>query len=1443
MILAAATAALVGLAAQPVVAAPASGAEVSPALRAALASSGTVDFMVYLKERADLSKAASAATPDARATGVFQQLTTTAQRSQRDLRAELDAKKVDYQAFWIANALRVTGDAALVDSLAANPAVQRIEEVKQYKLITPTAQAPTDATPRAAEWGVASVKAPEVWANFDVHGEGVVVANIDTGVQFDHPALVASYRGNTGNGFEHNYNWFDPTGLCANDTPCDNNGHGTHTMGTMVGDDGAGNQIGVAPGAKWIAAKGCEGRNCSEPALLAAGQFVLAPTDLNGQNPRPELHADIVNNSWGGGQGDLWYKQTVDAWVAAGIFPAFANGNEGPGCNTASSPGDYPESYAVGGYDINNNIYTNSSRGASAVDGSIKPDISAPAVNVRSSLPGNGYGLATGTSMATPHVAGTVALIWSAAPLVHGDIDATRALLDQTAIDVDSTGCGGTAADNNNFGEGRLDALAAVNLAPRGNTGTITGTVTAADSDTPIAGATISYGGRTTTTGSDGSYLLRAGVGEIEVTASAYGYHPKSATVTVTDGANTTQDFALTSAEAVTVTGTVTDGSGQGWPLYAAISVSGRPGDPVYTDPTTGAYSIEVPANATYRFTATPVYPGYQAVSADVAVGPQGGTADLAAPVDPGCAAAGYTVNYSAPVFTESFDDATTPDGWTVTNHTEHGGWSFDDPGERGNSTGGDGGFAIADSDHAGSGTILDTELITPVLDFSDVPNPYLRFNSDYRAFTNGSADVDVSIDGGTTWTRLSHWTTTSRRGPVVEELALTGAGGQQALLRFHYTGAYAWYWQLDNVEIVNRSCDPVPGGLVVGTVTDRNTGAGVNGATVTSAADPADTTQSVGTPDDPTLGDGFYWLYTDQLGSTQFTATKAGYQPRTSDATVTAGAVTEANFDLAAGRLTLTGPVHATQQHGKTRTARVTVTNTGSAPATVEVLERDGEFDLLGKVGAPLVEHWVKGIGKGMTGQRAGTGAAQAAPAAADTWTNIADLPVALYDNAMVVIDGKLYSVGGGSDPGHDNRAWVYDPAEETWKALPNLPTGRVRPAAVALDNKVYVFGGWAESGDPVATVDVFDPATGTWSTLSATNPAPAATAAAGYAGGKVYLVGGCLDGLCNGESADVVAFDPDAGTFEKVAPYPHPVSWVSCGGIDGKVYCAGGLSGDDAMTDAWVYNPAQDAWSALPDLPVDLWGSAHTAASGLLVITGGVTNDSSTITNRSVAYDPAADAWVNLPNAQLATYRGASACGVYKVGGMVALWTGTPKGELLAGLDECGSVGDVPWLTATPDTFTLEAGASRTVEITLTATAEAGVTQPGTYTTGLALAADTPYPSPTTDVTMQVTPPNSWGKIQGTVTSEPCTGAPTGIKATIRIVSLADPSVSYTVTADASGAYAYWLPRGRYDIIVAKDGWLPETTRHKVTAGITDTLDFGLAPVVPCQTRATGI
>lgn len=448
-----------------------------------------------------------------------------------------------------------------------------------------------------------------MWKTLCVRGEGVVVANIDTGVDYRHPALVGQYRGNLGGTFDHDYNWFDPSAVCPGDAPCDNNSHGTHTMGTMVGDDGDGNRIGVAPGATWIAAKGCESSSCSDRALLRSGEWVLAPTDLNGDNPRPELRPNVVNNSWGTNDGsDPFYAETVAAWVAAGIFPSFSNGNAGPACRTVGAPGSYPESYGVGAFDERNRIASFSSRGPSPVDGSIKPDIAAPGVDVRSSVPG-GYASFDGTSMAAPHLSGSVALLWSAAPDLVGDIAATRAVLDVTAIDVADDQCGGTPEDNNVWGEGRLDAFAAVQHAPRGPSGTLRGAVLTAGTGTPVAGAVVvATGGgleRSTIADEDGRFSLVLPAGRWHLDVSAFGYEARTIRdVKVSVDQVTRVTIRLRAFPAHAVTGAVVDGLGDPVP-GAVVTLGGTPLPSQVTGPD-GRFAFPSVPEGRYRLSVQP---------------------------------------------------------------------------------------------------------------------------------------------------------------------------------------------------------------------------------------------------------------------------------------------------------------------------------------------------------------------------------------------------------------------------------------------------------------------------------------------------------------------------------------------------------------------------------------------------------------------------------------------------------------------------------------------------------------------------------------------------------------------------------------------------------------------------------------------------------------------
>jgi subtilisin family serine protease len=602
--------AVLGVFAAPATAAPpptdTSAQKIETSVTNSLAAKDSADFWITFGQSADLTSASQIKDWNARGAAVVDALKKTADASQAAVRGQLDAAKVKYQSFYIVNAIKVTdGSTALAQTLAKRSEVSGILSPRQYSIPKPT-PGQQQAEINAVEWGIAAIHADQVWSTFGDRGEGITVASVDTGVDYLHPALVGKYRGNLGNGsFDHNYNWFDPSHGCPSAAPCDNNGHGTHTMGTMVGDDGAGNQVGVAPNAKWIEAAGCA--TCADTDLLSSGQWIMAPTDLSGNNPRPDLRPNIVNNSWGSTNGSLptdpFYKQVVQGWRASGIFPAFSNGNSGPGCETSGSPGDYTESFSAGAFDINGNIASFSARGPGETGtGLIKPNVSAPGVNVRSSLPGGAFGTLSGTSMASPHVAGTVALMMSAAPSLIGDLSAVEGILNNTAHDVSDLSCGGTAANNNVWGQGKLDAFAAVDQSPRGPTGILTGTVTDAGTGNPIAGASVHVAGpsnRDLTTGTDGRYTSTLPVGSYTVSASIFGFGTVTHSATVAEGQTTTLDFALSRVTSGNVTGHVRNATGQ--PVAnAKVEILGTPIAPV-TSAADGSYTFTNVPVGTYQ--------------------------------------------------------------------------------------------------------------------------------------------------------------------------------------------------------------------------------------------------------------------------------------------------------------------------------------------------------------------------------------------------------------------------------------------------------------------------------------------------------------------------------------------------------------------------------------------------------------------------------------------------------------------------------------------------------------------------------------------------------------------------------------------------------------------------------------------------------------------------
>jgi hypothetical protein len=427
-------------------------------------------LFVILADQADVSAAYAIEDRGERADFVYSTLVEHAFTNQAGLRAALDRVNAAYTPYYLVNAIEVEGGTILRLYLETQPGVDRVLESPRLRPLpapVPVAEGEASA-PSEPQWNITSIGAAKVWEEFGVTGQGIVVGQSDSGAQGDHPALREGYRGREGG---DDYNWYDPWN--GTTVPTDIGGHGTHTLGSVLGRGG----IGVAPGAEWF---GCANlaRNLGNPALyLDCMQFMLAPFPQGGDplaDGDPARAAHVLNNSWGcpplEGCDALALQPAAEALRAAGLFVVVSAGNEGPRCGSVDDPiALYDSVFSVGALEQSGNVAFFSSRGPVEIDGSerVKPDIVAPGVEVLSSYPNSTYAFNSGTSMAGPHVAGVVALLWSAQPELIGDMDRTEQILIQTADALPAFGdeCAGTEIPNNLAGYGVVNAYEAVKMA------------------------------------------------------------------------------------------------------------------------------------------------------------------------------------------------------------------------------------------------------------------------------------------------------------------------------------------------------------------------------------------------------------------------------------------------------------------------------------------------------------------------------------------------------------------------------------------------------------------------------------------------------------------------------------------------------------------------------------------------------------------------------------------------------------------------------------------------------------------------------------------------------------------------------------------------------------------------------------------------------------------
>ncbi len=445
-----------------------------------------VECIVVLRQKPNLNGTEALPTKSEKAHFVYKIVLQNAVESQAPIIALFNKWGVDYQAFHIANIIKVSLSPNQMQLLAQRNDIEKIIEDGIFYLEPLDRPSITDL--RAIEWGVSRINAPDVWAK-GFKGQGVVIGGQDTGYEWDHPALINQYRGWNGITASHDYNWHDairennpmnsgdnPCGYNLS-TPCDDNNHGTHTMGTMVGDDGMDNQIGVAPEAKWIGCRNMERGYGTLSTYVECFEWFLAPYAYgeNFEDGDPDLSPHVIANSWGcppvegcNTSNFSVMEEALNNLRSAGTVIVVSAGNSGPACNTVENPAAiFENSVTVGATNSNDLIANFSSRGAVTVDNSLrmKPDVSAPGVGVRSSIKNNMYRTFSGTSMAGPHVAGAVALMISADPLLGGQVEIFEKMLTSTAFPITTDqNCNGSGmvVPNNVYGYGIIDALAAV---------------------------------------------------------------------------------------------------------------------------------------------------------------------------------------------------------------------------------------------------------------------------------------------------------------------------------------------------------------------------------------------------------------------------------------------------------------------------------------------------------------------------------------------------------------------------------------------------------------------------------------------------------------------------------------------------------------------------------------------------------------------------------------------------------------------------------------------------------------------------------------------------------------------------------------------------------------------------------------------------------------------
>lgn len=880
-------------------------------------------------------------------------------------------------------------------------------------------------------------------------------------------------------------------------------------------------------------------------------------------------------------------------------------------------------------------------------------------------------------------------------------------------------------------------------LGIQGPKGTLSGAVTDAETGAPIAGARI-----VVTTADDAKYVMRSAedgsysrllpTGDYTAEASGFGYAEGTASVSISDDQTTTRDFALTTAPTATLSGKVSDSSGHGYGLYADIKVStagfGQVAD-VWTDPSTGQYSVELPKGETYTLKIAAAFRGYRTNSKTVTLSGDK-TGDVALTVSQACTAPGY--HFASGGFSEDFNGGRfPPGGWTVTNPVDGNVvWKLTSqlPADNKNWTGGTGDAASADSAVLNQAAKpYDTSLVTSPVSVSALQGAtVLKYRASFAHFLADSLDLGISSDNGNSWTTLLHWTKKHSVYSTGEQVRVNLASylpseGTFKLRWRYYNLAGGWngFAQIDDVVI--GSCSPIPGGLVTGQVIDANTDEGVVGASVTD--DSENGSRTIVNSADPALPAGTYLFFTAD-GDRTLTVTAGRYSSATAEVAVEPDHIARQDFVLKAARFKAApNDLNLHVMAGASTTVSFALGNTGNTAGRFSIFPIDAPPPPTGSDAAPLrrkaVKHpdwinkslfWIDShveSGAGQRGHGTSTWSNGLSPNES-AWVNLADLPIKVGGNVVAYNSqtGKVYSISGHNNAGSAlTSAYVYDLGVDTWRPIANVPTGRAGALGEFIDGKLYLAGGSSPQGGVRAT-NVYDPASNQWH-AAAPILAAVSSAASVVLNGKMYVIGGMrIEQTGTGIPTNLVqVYDPASDTWSLGARYPGIVIGAACGAITGKIYCAGGGAAG-ARTDGYVYDPASDTWSPIADMPLS--GGVHSAlygvSNGKLLLVGGYTSKSTgpgtTLTNQVITYDPTTDSWGTLPNTNHPLARAGGTCGLdgfYIVGSTNSSspFTFSDNVQKLPGYG-CGD-GGIPWATVTPDQGNLEPDDSVRVELTV--------------------------------------------------------------------------------------------------------------------------------------------